>query len=155
MDKVKKGVYMTFVDSKVLFPETIVQIRYPIPEKERSEISKVLRFFEGMPVESPLRIAGKDRGFDVESRTYGNSFTDFDEWPSDKPMDVQQNAEYFLNMCFTDAVVRMNMNKVLTDDQADSIIWMARKGLLIAAAATVNYILNKKKGETTDGSGGT
>ena len=146
-DKVKRGVYMTMVDSKVLFPETIVQIRDPIPEKERSEISKVLRFFEGMPEASPLRSAGKDRSFDFESGTYGNSFTDFDEWPSDKPMDVQQNAEYFLNMCFTDAVVRMNMNKVLTDDQAESIIWMARKGLLIAAAATVNYILNKKKGE--------
>ena len=155
MDKVKKGVYMTMVDSKVLFPDTIVQIRDPIPEKERSEISKVLRFFEGMPEDSPLRIAGKDRSFDIESGTYGNSFIDFTEWPSDKPMDVQQNAEYFLNMCFTDAVVRMNMNKVLTDDQADSIIWMARKGLLIAAAATVNYILNKKKGETTDGSGST
>ena len=145
MDKVKHGVYMKIVDSKVLFPNTIVQIRDPIPEKERSEISKVLRFFEGMPEDSPFRIAGKDRSFDKVSDTYGNSFTDFTEWPNNEPMDAQVNAEFFIVMCFTDAVIRMMDNKVLTGEQAESIIWMARLGMLTSAAATVNWILNKRK----------
>ena len=147
MDKVKKGVYMTIVDSKVLFPDTIVQIRDPIPEKERSEISKVLRFFEGMPEDSPLRIAGKDRSFDIESGTYGNSFIDFEEWPKDKPMDAQAQAEFFIGMCFTDALVRLHKNGIITDEELDSISWVSRKGMLVSEAATVQYILNRGKEE--------
>ena len=145
MDKVKKGVYMTIVDSKVLFPDTIVQIRDPIPEKERSEISKVLRFFEGMPEDSLLRIAGKDRSFDAASNTYGNSFTDFEEWPDDVPMDAQVSAEYFLFMCFKDTVLRMMANRVLSEKEAESVIWTASVGMLVSAAATVQYILNRGK----------
>lgn len=142
-------------NGETLTCKAITQLREPICKDDREAIDTVLSFHKGMPMATSFYIAGADRSFDHNSGTYGNSFMDFTEWPSDKPMDAQQNAEYFLNMCFTDAVVRMNMNKVLTDDQAESIIWMARKGLLIAAAATVNYILNKKKGETTNGSGST
>ena len=98
---------------------------------------------------------GYDRSFDEHSGTYGNSFKDFEEWPKDKPMDAQAQAEFFIGMCFTDTLVRLHKNGIITDEELDSISWMARKGLLIAAAATVNYILNKKKGETTDGSGST
>lgn len=145
MDKVKEGVYMKIVDSRVLFPDTIVQIRDPIPEKERSEISQVLRFFEGMPEDSPLRIAGKDRSFDIESGTYGNSFIDFEEWPDDVPMDAQVGAEYFLFMCFKDTVLRMMANRVLSEKEAESIIWTAGMGMLVSAAATVQYILNRGK----------
>ena len=44
---------------------------------------------------------------------YGNQFTDFTEWPSDKPMDSHVAAEHCLCMCFTDSVIRIRDNCVL------------------------------------------
>lgn len=50
---------------------------------------------------------------------YGNQFTDFTEWPSDKPMDAQVSAEYFLFMCFKDTVLRMMAKWYITKKHAD------------------------------------
>jgi len=88
--------------------------------------------------------------------SYGNKFTDFTEWPSDKPMDSQVAAEHFLLMCFTDSVLRIRDNGSLTQEEADIAIDRARHGLLVAAAGTVNYSLqHQKKGEDADGAGST
>lgn len=96
------------------------------------------------------------RIFDICSdETYGNQFTDFTQWPSDRPMDSQVAAEHFLCMCFTDSVIRIRDNGNLTQEDADAIIRTARRGFLVAAAATVNSKLHQKKGDDADGSGST
>ena len=83
---------------------------------------------------------------------YGNKFTDFSEWPNDKPMDSQTAAEHFLLLCFTDSVIRLKNNRVLTDDEFDIVMDRARHGLLVAAAETVNYALqHPSRKEDADG----
>lgn len=122
----------------------LVKIRDPIRPEDRDRIAEVIRMRKIIPDDDDF-YGGQDRSFDRVSDTYGNSFTDFTEWPNNEPMDAQVNAEFFIVMCFTDAVIRMMDNKVLTGEQAESIIWMARLGMLTSAAATVNWILNKRK----------
>lgn len=133
-------------NGKPLSPKAVSQIRNPIPEEDRKVISDVMfRFYRGMPEGSPYQIGGYDRSFDEHSGTYGNSFIDFEEWPKDKPMDAQAQAEFFIGMCFTDTLVRLHKNGIITDEELDSISWMSRKGMIVSAAATVNYIMNNRK----------
>ena len=132
----------------------LVKIRDPIRQEDRDRIAEVIRMRKIIPDDDDF-YGGQDRSFDRVSDTYGNSFTDFTEWPNNEPMDAQVNAEFFIVMCFTDAVIRMMDNKVLTGEQAESIIWMARLGMLTSAAATVNWILNKRKeGDADAGASG-
>ena len=60
-------------------------------------------------------------------------------------MDAQAQAEFFIGMCFTDTLVRLHKNGIITDEELDSISWMSRKGMIVSAAATVNYIMNNRK----------
>lgn len=135
-------------NGKPLSPKEVARIRDPVPEADRKLINDVMgEFYRGMPEGSPYRIGGWERGFDYHSGTYGNSFIDFDEWPEDRPMDAQAQAEFFVGMCVTYSIVRMQENNVLTKEEADSASWMVRKGMIVSAAAAVNYVMNKKKEE--------
>lgn len=122
----------------------IVRIRDPIRPEDRKVIAENIRFRKRIPRNEGW-IGGQDRSFDAASNTYGNSFTNFEEWPDDVPMDAQVSAEYFLFMCFKDTVIRMMANRVLSEKEAESIIWTASMGMLVSAAATVQYILNRGK----------
>ena len=124
----------------------LVKIRDPIRAEDREQIEKVIRFRKRIPPNEDWR-GGQDRSLDKVTDTYGNSFTNFIDWPNDKPMDAQMQAEFFINMCFTDTILRMMGNRVLTEQEAESIVWMARVGLLESAAETVNHILNRRKEE--------
>lgn len=136
-------------NGKLLSPKEVVRIRDPVPEADRKLISDIMgEFYRGMPEGSPYNIGGWDRSFDEHSGTYGNSFIDFDEWPKDKPMDGQAQAEFFIGMCVIDAIFRMRGNGVLTEEEADSACWMVRKGMITSAAATVISIRDGKKEES-------
>ena len=130
--------------SKLSSSKYVARIRDPIRKEDREQIADDIRFRKGMPRSSNF-IGGQDRSFDKASDTYGNSFADFADWPDDVPMDAQMNAEYFLFLCFKDTVLRMMANRVLSEKEAESIIWTASMGMLVSAAATVQYILNRGK----------
>ena len=122
----------------------VARIRDPIRKEDRERIADDIRFRKRMPYSSNF-IGGQDRSFDKASDTYGNSFADFADWPEDVPMDAQMSAEYFLYLCFKDTVIRMMGNRVLSEKEAESIIWTASMGMLVSAAATVNYVMNSRK----------
>lgn len=89
----------------------IVRIRDPIRPEDRKVIAEYIRFRKRI-LRNEGWIGGQDRSFDAASNTYGNSFTNFEEWPDDVPMDAQVSAEYFLFMCFKDLRIQPEVRRV-------------------------------------------
>ena len=131
-------------------PKDITAIREPVSKEDRELISSALRLGEMMNPEKRYFIGGSDRSFDKASDVYGDSFHDFTDWPTGKPMNEQTAAEYFIIICFTDTVIRMYENNKLTNDEAESIIWMAKKGLLATAAAIVAGAMRNRRDADND-----
>ena len=116
-------------------PKDITAIREPVSKEDRELISSALRLGEMMNPEKRYFIGGSDRSFDKASDVYGDSFHD---------------SEYFIIICFTDTVIRMYENNKLTNDEAESIIWMAKKGLLATAAAIVAGAMRQRRDADND-----
>lgn len=135
-------------------PKDIAAIREPVSKEDRELISSALRrgemISEMMDTEKRYFIGESDRSFDKVSDVYGDSFHDFTVWPNSKPMNEQVAAEYFIIICFTDTVIRMYENNKLTGDEAESIIWMAKKGLLATAAAIVSGAMRQRRDADDD-----
>lgn len=138
-------------DGEVLIPSDIVKMTDPVPTKDREMIEKVMRFWKKMPEGSSAYIGGEDRSFDWQSDTYGNSFHDFTNQEPDEPMGPQEQAEFLLMRCFTDIVLQMMSARTLTAEQAEYVIWVAKKGMLIFAASSVLHFQQERKKEEANG----
>ena len=125
-------------DGEVLIPSDIVKMTDPVPTKDREMIEKVMRFWKKMPEGSSAYIDG-------------NSFHDFTSQDPEEPMGPQEQAEFLLMRCFTDIVLQMMSARTLTAEQAEYVIWVAKKGMLIFAASSVLHFQQERKKEEANG----
>lgn len=131
----------------------IVRIRDPATPEQRSEIIKCI---QAIRASGSDMIGGQNRIIDRITDTYGNGFHDFTDQPSDEPLSLQLQEEYFIVLCIEDTIKRLAESGVLTEGEADGIIWTLRSGRVACAAGMVLNAIQKsnaKEGDADDNSG--
>lgn len=87
-----------------------------------------------------MHIAGADRSFDYATDTYGNSFSNFSEWPKDHSMNEQEQAEYFMFL-FLRSAIGTSLGRILEPEENNAILFLLRHGMFLEACGHAGRIM--------------